>query len=109
MTSDALTEGEFREACIEVQGITSWLVLTRQQGRPLAWRNVCPHAGRALNWAPDRFLTDPEGRLVCSAHGAVFEPDSGQCIQGPCRGASLTDVSVEEDNGNILLGTDFKP
>jgi nitrite reductase/ring-hydroxylating ferredoxin subunit len=103
LNSDALAEGAFREASAERGDQPLWLVLTRQQGTPRAWMNVCPHAGRSLNYAPDRFLVDGEGQLVCAAHGAVFEPIGGECVAGPCRGDRLRVVPVVEANGAILL------
>lgn len=66
------------------------------------WRNVCPHAGRRLDWAPGRFLRD-EQNLVCSHHGAVFELGEGHCISGPCRGQSLTAVSCSVRDGAVWL------
>jgi len=101
LSSAELAEGAFREVELEFDGRPVWLVVTRHQGTPRAWLNVCPHAGRALNWAPDRFLTDDQGRLVCSAHGAVFEPAQGLCISGPCQGSGLTSVAVCERNDEV--------
>lgn len=101
IASSDLAEGAFREVEIEAGDRPVWLVVTRHQGTPRAWLNVCPHAGRALNWAPDRFLTDELGRLVCAAHGAVFEPADGACVAGPCRGAGLTPVAVVETDGRV--------
>jgi len=101
LSSSELAEGAFREASVEREGNPLWLVVTRHQGTPRAWLNVCPHAGRALNWAPNRFLTDEHGRLVCAAHGAVFEPADGACVAGPCQGASLRSIDLEEDAGEI--------
>ena len=102
LSSSALAEGAFREACVERgDDPPLWLVLTRHQGTPRAWLNVCPHAGRALNWAPGKFLTDQHGRLVCAAHGAVFEPADGTCVAGPCLGAALRAVDVIEQEGEI--------
>lgn len=103
LNADDLPEGGFREAQAERDGRPLWLVLTRQQGTPRAWLNVCPHAGRSLNYAPDKFLVDGEGRLVCAAHGAVFEPLEGECVGGPCRGDRLRHVPVSEDEGRIHL------
>jgi len=103
LSSAELAEGGFREVELDAGGRPVWLIVTRHQGTPRAWLNVCPHAGRALNWAPDRFLTDEQGRLVCSAHGAVFEPDSGLCVGGPCRGASLREVAVIDTGSEILI------
>ena len=57
------------------------------------WLNICPHAGRRLDYAPGQFLLD-QGRLVCAAHGASFELEQGVCVAGPCRGASLVPLAV---------------
>ncbi|QOC22161.1 Rieske 2Fe-2S domain-containing protein [Wenzhouxiangella sp. AB-CW3] len=101
--SDELSDGRFREFTVETDDETVYLVATRHQGQPRAWYNVCPHQGRALNFAPDRFLTDDHGHLVCCAHGAVFEPDRGRCISGPCENAELKAVTLAEDNGRITV------
>ncbi len=69
------------------------LVLLRQGDVLKAWLNVCPHAGRRLDWAPGKFLVD-KGRLVCAAHGASFELEHGECVAGPCKGSSLVPVRV---------------
>ena len=102
LNSDQLTEGQFREAQIQHQGRPVWLIVTRQSGRIRAWFNVCPHQGRSLNYAPDRFLTDPNGQLVCAAHGAVFEPENGVCTNGPCLGAALKAIETVEHNEQIF-------
>jgi len=97
---DALAEGQYREFQVERDGQPEWLIATRLRGQPRAWRNICPHQGRPLNFAPDRFLTDELNRLVCAHHGAVFEPDSGACVSGPCQRAELSALAVfERDDG----------
>ena len=68
-----------------------------------AWLNVCPHAGRRLDWAPGKFLRAKDGMLVCAAHGASFELANGVCVAGPCRGESLRAVAVEVRDGGISL------
>lgn len=84
------------ETEVELDGERQSLVLLRAGGSLKAWLNVCPHAGRRLDWAPGKFLVD-QGRLVCAAHGASFELGAGECVAGPCRGASLTAVAVVVD------------
>ena len=76
-----------------IDGETQSLIVLRRGDRVQAWLNICPHAGRRLDWAPGRFLVD-QGRLVCAAHGAMFELEHGECIAGPCRGQSLVAVPV---------------
>jgi nitrite reductase/ring-hydroxylating ferredoxin subunit len=78
---------------VEIDGERQSLILRRHGERLQAWLNICPHAGRRLDWAPGRFLVD-KGHLVCAAHGASFEMERGECVAGPCRGASLVPVAV---------------
>lgn len=96
-----VAEGELREILADGPQGPSSFILTRRQGRVHGWYNVCPHAGRALNWAPDRFLTDGDDRLVCAAHGAVFRLPDGGCVEGPCRGAALTAIDIKEHDGGL--------
>lgn len=81
------------ETEVMLDGEPQSLVLLRQGESLKAWLNICPHAGRRLDWAPGKFLVD-KGKLVCAAHGASFELQQGECVAGPCRGASLTAVQV---------------
>jgi nitrite reductase/ring-hydroxylating ferredoxin subunit len=80
-----------------------YLMLFRHSDHVHGYHNVCPHQGRNLNFAPDRFLFDPDGKLVCPHHGALFDVASGECLQGPCRGASLRAIDVFVDGDNVCL------
>jgi len=72
-----------------------------------AYLNRCPHAGRPLNFLPDRFLS-PDGELIqCVAHGALFEKDSGLCIAGPCVDDSLKRIAVVLVDGEVRLAEDL--
>lgn len=97
-----LADGGANAVETTVDGEAASLILTRDGDRVSAFHNVCPHAGRRLDWAPDRFLID-QGVLVCAAHGASFERAGGECLAGPCRGASLAAVAVEVCNGMVWL------
>jgi len=85
-----------------VEGVVESLILLRVGEAARAYLNVCPHAGRRLDWAPGEFLVDA-GRLVCAAHGACFEQASGLCSSGPCRGSSLVSVPVRVVDGMVWL------
>ena len=71
--------------------------------RVYAYLNECSHAGLELDWLPGEFFDADGLYLVCSAHGALFEADSGRCLSGPCRGAGLVPVPVEERDGMVIL------
>lgn len=85
----------------EIDGVAESLILHRSGDRVRAWLNICPHAGRRLDWAPGRFLLSKTGQLVCAAHGATFELDAGECVAGPCRGQSLRAVPVAVVDGAV--------
>ena len=78
------------------------LMLIRRGARVFAYHNVCPHAGRPLNWAPGQFLFTPQGNLVCAAHGATFVVENGLAVGGPCLGATLTPFPIEVRDGEVL-------
>ena len=71
-----------------------------------AYRNECAHVAVELDWNPCKFFDDSGLYLICATHGALYEPATGQCIDGPCRSASLYAVAIEEHDGNIYLKSD---
>lgn len=99
---DDVPDGGVREVSVAVDGDMSSLVVLRQGARVTAFHNVCPHAGRPLNWAPGRFLVEG-GLLICAAHGASFTIPDGLCVGGPCRGSSLRGVPVRQVDGELRL------
>lgn len=68
-----------------------------------AYRNRCPHRGDPLNWLPDAFFSASGDQLVCASHGAVFEPDSGVCVGGPCAGRALEPLEVKAEDGRVYV------
>jgi nitrite reductase/ring-hydroxylating ferredoxin subunit len=100
--ADEVAEGQAIECSDPRDEAGGTLIVLRCNGQVQAYLNVCPHAGRPLNWAPGRFLY-AHGQLVCAAHGASFRPEDGQCIGGPCRGDSLRRVPVAELGGTVAI------
>ena len=74
-----------------------------------AYQNRCPHAGHPLNLRPDCFLTPDGSLIVCSSHGALFEIDTGYCVDGPCAGASLVPIPVQVMAGHVMLAPGVDP
>jgi nitrite reductase/ring-hydroxylating ferredoxin subunit len=76
----------------------------RWRGGVFAYLNQCPHAGGPLDFEGQ--VLESSGRyLMCARHGAIFEPDTGKCVGGPCRGARLTPLAVhEKTDGSVWLG-----
>lgn len=68
-----------------------------------AYRNSCPHTGAPLEWMPDQFL-DLDGSFIqCAIHGALFRPEDGYCLRGPCAGRSLERLELELVQGRVQL------
>ena len=38
---------------------------------------------------------------MCATHGALYEPDTGRCAGGPCRGGKLLPIRVIEQDQKI--------
>jgi nitrite reductase/ring-hydroxylating ferredoxin subunit len=69
----------------------------RFQGRAHAYLNRCAHVAMEMDWQPNRFFDDSGQWLLCSTHGATYEPASGACSGGPCRGGLINVPLVEKD------------
>ena len=78
------------------------LILLRRGDQVQGYLNVCPHAGRRLDYAPGKFLLKND-TLICAVHGATFNQGSGLCIAGPCRGEHLRAVAVQVKAGEVTL------
>lgn len=82
----------------------------RRGARVQVWADRCPHHGTPLPWRRDAYLNAAGDRIVCAAHGALFEPDSGLCVQGPCLGDRLTPVPFTlTEQGELLLAPTPEP
>lgn len=70
------------------------LFIVRRGDSIRAYRNVCPHQGAALPWRKNAYLDADGSHIVCSAHGARFDIDSGRCVLGPALGQALRAVDL---------------
>jgi nitrite reductase/ring-hydroxylating ferredoxin subunit len=79
--------------------------VVRRGNKVHAYLDICPHYGRTpLPWRKDAYLTGDAQYIFCSAHGAIFDIETGACVLGPCLGQSLTSVQVTiSDEGEIRL------
>ena len=80
-----------------------WGFVVRWGGEVRGYVNACPHVGLPLNLAGDHFF-EPDGRLLlCQMHGAMFRPEDGHCVSGPCEGEALQRLAVEIRDGSVWL------
>ena len=84
-------------------GFLSEGLIIRHKGRLFAYKNLCRHQPRPLDFGEGTVLTDDSQFLQCCHHGAIFQLETGLCISGPCEGASLFSMAVTEFNGTIEI------
>lgn len=77
--------------------------LINYQGTFHAYVNRCRHMTTPLDFVRYQFFTEDGSRLICLTHGALYEPASGLCVEGPCRGLSLYRLPVLVERGEVLV------
>ena len=75
----------------------------RFRGVAYAYVNRCSHMDLKLNFLHADFFDVDNKLLICSTHGALYEPESGRCRGGPCNGLGLLPVAVAEHGGALWL------
>jgi nitrite reductase/ring-hydroxylating ferredoxin subunit len=79
------------------------VLVGRVNGVLRAYANVCRHHPLPLDYDATTVMGDDRRHLVCHQHGAVYRPDDGLCIDGPCKGEHLFPASVAESAGEVTV------
>ena len=77
--------------------------VVRFKDRAYAYVNQCGHIPAELDWRPGELFDDSKLYLICSVHGALYAPETGQCLGGRCQGKGLVALPVVEANGQVFL------
>ena len=73
------------------------------------YENKCRHIPISLDYGDEQFFDEERRFLVCQTHGAVYEPKTGLCTDGPCRGASLYEIPLTVEKGAIFAESEEIP
>lgn len=73
----------------------------RFDGAVVAYMNRCLHVPTEMDWQPGEFLDHDKRYILCSIHGAAYEPRDGRCVGGPCGRGKLTTVALTEEAGQV--------
>ncbi|MGS2724346.1 Rieske (2Fe-2S) protein [Porticoccus sp. GXU_MW_L64] len=79
------------------------LFAVRQGREVFVYRNSCPHTGMPLNWQPDQFFDVEKKFIQCAIHAAIFQPETGLCVAGPCSGDSLDRIPCRIKNSTVVI------
>lgn len=88
---------------LDQSGYGASAFVVRHTGNIYAYLNRCAHKFVELDWEPGQFFDADRRYLLCATHGALYEPQTGHCVAGPCRGAHLIPVAVREADGAVWL------
>jgi nitrite reductase/ring-hydroxylating ferredoxin subunit len=81
--------------------------LVRFAGKAYAYVNQCAHIPVELDWNEGDFFNATQEYLICATHGAHYEPNTGLCVLGPCKGKRLRPIAVFDQDGEISIDLDF--
>lgn len=79
------------------------IIVIQNEGNFYAYENVCPHFSVQLDYKTGVFNTYQNKLLMCAHHSAMFEIETGHCVDGPCKGHSLTAVPIEIKDGEVFF------
>jgi nitrite reductase/ring-hydroxylating ferredoxin subunit len=91
---------------VRVGGEDATGFVVRYEGQAHAYLNRCAHVPVELDWAEGEFFESSGLYLMCATHGAIYEPNTGQCTGGPCRGGRLRKIELQEKEQKIFWLTD---
>ena len=78
--------------------------LINYRGDFRAYVNRCRHMTTPLDFVRYQFFTDDGRHLICMTHGALYDPESGLCVDGPCKGQALYPLPVRIEGDEVLVG-----
>jgi len=97
-----LADGESRKFLLRCAEREVECFVVRFRGELRAFVNQCRHVAMSLDWVENQFFTEEGDLLLCPTHGALYAPDTGECVSGPPCGKSLFAVPLLERGGDVL-------
>jgi nitrite reductase/ring-hydroxylating ferredoxin subunit len=101
--TDLGTQVEIALAFEEELLVTRTALVGRAKGLWRAYANVCRHRAIPLDFGAETAMNEERTLLACHQHGALYRPEDGECVAGPCMGAHLAAIDVHEDDGALVL------
>ncbi len=104
-----LAEGATKKFYLQCSGreVEAFVVLHR--GEHHAFVNQCRHVPMTMDWVENRFLTEDKQFIQCATHGALFEPATGLCVEGPPAGKSLIRIPLEWNGDDLVASCPDEP
>jgi nitrite reductase/ring-hydroxylating ferredoxin subunit len=101
--SASLAEGKTVKFSFAEDGQPREGFVIRHRGRLYAYRNECRHIPMTMDWVENRFLSRDHCFIQCATHGALYQIDTGLCVEGPPAGEFLKSFPVEVRDDQIVV------
>lgn len=82
-------------------------LVVNHEGRLYVYVNRCPHVPYTLDFGDGEVMSFDRTALMCSNHGAHFDPATGRCFAGPPIGKALSPLPFERDGDDVIV--DVRP
>lgn len=105
-SSEVVNGGKGLRFPVTASGEDGTAFVVRYHDRAHAYLNRCAHVPMELDWNQGEFFESNGLYLMCATHGALYEPHTGRCAGGPCRGGRLHKIAVVEKDGKIYWQPD---
>lgn len=106
--TELVNGGKGHRFAIDMDGETTPAFVIRFKDRVHGYVNRCSHQAFELDWNPGEFFDLDCRFLMCTTHGALFNPESGDCVYGRCNGYGLKKLDIHEVDGKVYLDKKFK-
>lgn len=102
-----LPEGAYKTFDYDYDGYTYQGIVINYKSDMYAYLNICPHAGIPLDTSEKGLFNADGSFLICRKHWALFEPNTGKCVSGPCPIAPLMKFEVYTHEGMVYVSPKF--
>lgn len=96
-------ELETRTFELKIRGKIVKGFVVKKGGRFYAYLNLCKHLPVTLDLNDGNFFTFDKSHFQCHMHGAMYEVETGFCVAGPCQGARLSGLEIQEEPSRLLV------
>jgi nitrite reductase/ring-hydroxylating ferredoxin subunit len=107
-SADLLEGGRGVRFPVTEYGRSETAFVVRYHGSAYAYVNRCAHVPIELDWSEGEFFESSGLYLMCATHGAIYDPQTGHCLGGPCRGGRLQPIAVTEREQMIFWQPDSR-
>lgn len=101
---DELAPGETKKFMLTCDGREVEAFVLNHGGQLHAYVNRCRHIAMTMDWVENQFMTADGTFIQCATHGACYEPETGECVDGPPVGKVLIRVPLTVRGDEIVAG-----